>query len=54
MNEIMPGIPENDNYVIGGDMNGHLSSESTGYEKIPGGSIPKLCSRREMRIRKEY
>ena len=37
MDEIVQGIPGREDIVIGGDMNGHLGSNRTGYERVHGG-----------------
>ena len=37
MDDLMQGIPNEENIFIGGDLNGHIGRDSQGYEKIHGG-----------------
>jgi len=37
MDEVMQGIPENEDTVIGGDMNEHVGSERGEYKRVHGG-----------------
>jgi len=47
----MQGIPGNEDTVIGGDMNGHVSNERRGYERIHGGYS---FGEEEMRLEKVF
>lgn len=38
MNDLMAGISEKEMVVVGGDLNGHVGKESTGYEEVHGGN----------------
>ncbi|XP_050523222.1 uncharacterized protein LOC126895426 [Daktulosphaira vitifoliae] len=37
MDEVMQGCPDNENAMIGGDMNGHVGNERRGYERVHEG-----------------
>ncbi len=36
MDDLMQGIPNEENIFIGGDLNGHVGSDRKGYENVHG------------------